>query len=371
MRDAFRTILTVLLLCAGVRESCAFNTETRVGKFFSLAASERSRETLQVLDGQRDAPPREEKSASDRCFGFVDGPNLYSYVRCNPWTMFDPEGLDPAAISAQEYALSKSVDLSFGFKAKLDVDVDGYGGAYHPKGAPGADSLDSATDSSTGKLSENVLVFENGHPYIQTSGRFAGFYIAKTSLQDSDAKITDPNRYVDGSEIPYVVYPSSDMVHKPRQQNKESWDSFQDRLETYGNQYRSGNKMELGDLGVVAYLPSNGASLSWTPVIFADAGPRRGEASQGAAKNLGIKASPKDSPLHKISDRVVYIGFPRSAFTPAWPVSNESINARGSALFAEWGRAGGYNTGQARVMSQYFGQQPRPQFRYLGGIKLQ
>jgi len=25
--------------------------------------------------------------------GFVDGPNLYAYVRCNPWSKFDPDGL--------------------------------------------------------------------------------------------------------------------------------------------------------------------------------------------------------------------------------------------------------------------------------------
>ena len=25
--------------------------------------------------------------------GFIDGPNLYTYVRQNPWTHFDPEGL--------------------------------------------------------------------------------------------------------------------------------------------------------------------------------------------------------------------------------------------------------------------------------------
>jgi uncharacterized protein RhaS with RHS repeats len=25
--------------------------------------------------------------------GFVDGPNLYAYVRQNPWTAFDPDGL--------------------------------------------------------------------------------------------------------------------------------------------------------------------------------------------------------------------------------------------------------------------------------------
>ena len=37
------------------------------------------------------------KTASDRCLGFVDGPNLYTYVRQNPWTAFDPEGLEALA----------------------------------------------------------------------------------------------------------------------------------------------------------------------------------------------------------------------------------------------------------------------------------
>ena len=31
--------------------------------------------------------------------GMVDGPNLYAYVRQNPWTHFDPEGLETAAVS--------------------------------------------------------------------------------------------------------------------------------------------------------------------------------------------------------------------------------------------------------------------------------
>ena len=31
--------------------------------------------------------------------GFVDGPNLYSYVRQNPWTAFDPEGLNEVVVS--------------------------------------------------------------------------------------------------------------------------------------------------------------------------------------------------------------------------------------------------------------------------------
>jgi RHS repeat-associated protein len=34
--------------------------------------------------------------------GFVDGPNLYTYVRQNPWTGFDPEGLMDIMVNGQE-----------------------------------------------------------------------------------------------------------------------------------------------------------------------------------------------------------------------------------------------------------------------------
>lgn len=33
--------------------------------------------------------------------GFVDGPNVYTYVRQNPWTSFDPDGLEGVVISGQ------------------------------------------------------------------------------------------------------------------------------------------------------------------------------------------------------------------------------------------------------------------------------
>jgi RHS repeat-associated protein len=35
--------------------------------------------------------------------GFVDGPNLYTYVRQNPWTMFDPEGLSEMFVNQPGY----------------------------------------------------------------------------------------------------------------------------------------------------------------------------------------------------------------------------------------------------------------------------
>ena len=51
--------------------------------------------------------------------GMVDGPNLYAYVRQNPWTAFDPEGLsgrmpmgDNPAGSAAYFGADGSVQIS-------------------------------------------------------------------------------------------------------------------------------------------------------------------------------------------------------------------------------------------------------------------
>ena len=50
-------------------------------------------------ESRRDISVATEETASDRPFGFVDGPNLYTYVRQNPWTAFDPEGLNEVVVS--------------------------------------------------------------------------------------------------------------------------------------------------------------------------------------------------------------------------------------------------------------------------------
>jgi RHS repeat-associated protein len=39
--------------------------------------------------------------------GFVDGPNLYAYVRQNPWTHFDPEGLEMEVTKKEQEPLQK------------------------------------------------------------------------------------------------------------------------------------------------------------------------------------------------------------------------------------------------------------------------
>jgi RHS repeat-associated protein len=44
--------------------------------------------------------------------GFIDGPNMYTYVRQNPWTHFDPEGLQSDQSNTQPLPPSKQKDAS-------------------------------------------------------------------------------------------------------------------------------------------------------------------------------------------------------------------------------------------------------------------
>ena len=104
VRQAIQLLLFAVLLCAGVQETCAFIPKNRAQEFFSLAAPDARPPAAQVPQREEDSPPQVEKTASGRLFGFVDGPNLYSYVRCNPWTKFDPEGLDATDANPTDYS---------------------------------------------------------------------------------------------------------------------------------------------------------------------------------------------------------------------------------------------------------------------------
>ena len=249
--------------------------------------------------------------------GEYGGTNIYSFSLNSPPNIVDRLGLDP--VSFQHF--DNGLKYAFSFRGKLDVDVDGSPYAYHPNGSPpGLDSLASAT--SNGQLSPNVLVFKDGQPYIQPNG----FYLAKTSLQDPTKSIFDPSRYVDPYGVPYLVLPRRDGdLSDPNRRNR--------------NYDRS--KAQLGDLGMIVYWPLGSKNCLCdarrTPTIFADYGPRRGEASTGAAAGLGVAATPNDSPLHNIHDRVLYIVFPGSNGLAVWPYSTAQIPAQAEQLFQAWG----------------------------------
>jgi hypothetical protein len=157
--------------------------------------------------------------------------------------------------------------------------------------------------------------------------------VGETSLFDKTKKESDPTRYVNTNDVPVVVYPESD-TSKP------------------GHGFAP-NKMTVGDLGITVYQPmydrdnkevyrmehnpERVGPVRISPVIYGDSGPQRGEASMATVRNLRIDATPHSSPLSGVHDRVLYIGFPGSAFHPAWPVSNEQIGNRARQLYEQWG----------------------------------
>ncbi len=86
--QSIRLLLIVCLLLCGRDKASAVailgNSDSCVASSASMGSqSGRSFELIQ------EAPPL----FSDDYLGFVDGPNLYAYVKQNPWTGFDPEGL--------------------------------------------------------------------------------------------------------------------------------------------------------------------------------------------------------------------------------------------------------------------------------------
>jgi len=62
--------------------------------------------------------------------GFIDGPNVYTYVSQNPWTKFDPEGLSPKMTAAQAEAEEKEGEMLFNFIKS----IFGKGKAPEPSG---------------------------------------------------------------------------------------------------------------------------------------------------------------------------------------------------------------------------------------------
>jgi len=92
----------------------------------------------------------------------------------------------------------------------MAVDADGAANAYHPDDI-GPDFLANAGCPNRSWWS-SVLVPDPSNPrraYTQTSGEFAGYFLSKTSLQDKSKAVTDPVRYVDARNIPYLVFPGS------------------------------------------------------------------------------------------------------------------------------------------------------------------
>ncbi|MEI6223083.1 MAG: glycoside hydrolase family 75 protein [bacterium] len=183
------------------------------------------------------------------------------------------------------------------YQSGMGIDADGAPKAYHP-----TNDGDGRDYKANGYPWGIVRV--KGKDYIQGQNDPApGFYVSTTSLEDKSKKETDPARYVNSEEIPYIVLPPK---------------------------VKTGGGINLGDLAMV--MNKKNAQTSYA--IFADVGPgdKIGEGSIALAKKLGINESPKKGGT---SDDVVYIVFPNSGDRK--PKSLEDINSKGEELFTKWG----------------------------------
>jgi hypothetical protein len=190
------------------------------------------------------------------------------------------------------------------FVTGMAVDADGAPKAYHPTGTPGLDFLGNAGHPARGTQPANWwgVVTENGKrsgsPIVQGPADPApGFYVSKTTLADESKPDRDPTKYVDSTQVPYVVLPPALLGR---------------------------GKARMGDVAIVLN-PSNGA---WSPAIVADRGPRGslGEGSLALAVALHIPTNLRARHAGQ-ADGVIYLVFLHTSATPAWPRTGEDINA--------------------------------------------
>jgi hypothetical protein len=193
---------------------------------------------------------------------------------------------------------------------RMAIDADGASNAYHPEDK-GIDALGNAGYPKGDWKS--VLVADPANkekPYVQSSGEFAGFFVAKTSLEDVTLPVTEPKRYVDSRMIPYIVFPGAFI-----------------RLKGTG---------VLGDVALVRNLDTGAES----PAIVADIGPKNaqlGEVSIRLAEKLGGSNINPRNGAGMPKGRFLYVVFPRSTSAPPWPQTEESLKKKSQRLLSEIG----------------------------------
>lgn len=191
------------------------------------------------------------------------------------------------------------------------VDADGAPNAYHPEDA-GLDYLANAGYPNTSWW-KSVLVEDPDRPgtaYRQPDGPFEGYFISKTSLQDPSKPETDTSRYVNATSIPYLVFP--------------------------GSFYQRSGTGRLGDLGYAFNLSTGDAS----PFVIADIGPSQaklGEMSIALAEGIGGENVNPRNGAGIPSGKILYIVFPYSSRSHAWPLTNDEIKRASEDLLESVG----------------------------------
>lgn len=193
----------------------------------------------------------------------------------------------------------------------MAIDADGAFRAYHPDNRLGLDTIEHAGTpgnwwalaTDTGKTS--------GHPVVQRSDDPApGYYVSMTSLFDANIpNESDPRRFVDAANIPYVVLPPVGFKHA-----------------------------KLGDFASVINLQNGKVAGA---IVADESAPdlKMGEGSIALANALDIDSNPRSG---GIEHGVAYIVYPGSG--NGKPRSLEDIASLSRQRFMTWGGVQKLNT---------------------------
>lgn len=198
---------------------------------------------------------------------------------------------------------------------KKQIDADGAPNAYHPDNI-GLDNYLNA-GYKPGKKSgwKSVLVpdpINPNQPYVQPSGNFKGYFVSQTTLIDRSKKQINPERYVDATEFPYLVFPK-----------------------TFYNIKGTGF---IGDIGYAINI-KNGKKIAF---VVADIGPINkpmGEMSIALAEALGgVNVNPRNGKGAPIGE-IIYVIFYGSKNQYPWPITIEDQNKAAIELLKPIGGA--------------------------------
>lgn len=185
------------------------------------------------------------------------------------------------------------------FKGGMTVDADGSPHAYNPQNT-GLDALGNAGHPGHWW---GLATDSRGKPYVQGPNDPApGHYVSTTALEDPRFAASDPRRYVDSEQVPFIA-----IAPQPEAQG-----------------------VKLGDLVAVRDERTGKTVFA----IVADIGPRDhlGEGSVKLAQELGINP---DARRGGAGSGVSYVAFPGTK--KPGPRTFEQIQAEGRRLYDAYG----------------------------------
>jgi hypothetical protein len=206
------------------------------------------------------------------------------------------------------------------------IDADGAPNAYHPVDVGktcsvtgGLLGLDCPANAGypNGSFWRDVLVVDpnnNAKPYVQPSGAFVGFFVSMTSLSDRNKAATDPTKYVSSTTFPYIVFP--------------------------GNFNAKSGTGKVGDLGFAINLSNNKKSH----FVVAETGPAAADLGEMSIAFATAMGGVNPNPINGAgapSGTILYVSFPFSSNTYAWPMTNAQMQTNVNTLLQSVGGEAG------------------------------